>query len=192
MSDPSTSEHRRTIVLVGLMGAGKSCIGRRLALQLDLPFIDADREIETAAGCSISEIFETHGEQAFRDGERRVILRLLGGPAHVLATGGGAFMDPETRARIREKGISVWLRADLDLLVRRVSRRNDRPLLKGVDVREKLATLIEERYPVYAEADIVIDSVDAPPEETVAAVRRALDAHLRDAGVAKAAERVAS
>jgi shikimate kinase len=179
MSDPATSPGKRTIVLVGLMGAGKSCIGRRLAQQLDLPFLDADREIEAAAGCTVAEIFEAHGERAFRDGERRVILRLLDGPPHVLATGGGAFMDPETRAAIRAKAISIWLRADLDLMVKRVSRRNDRPLLKGVDAREKLASLIEQRYPTYAEADLVVDSIDAPPEETVAAVRRALEAHLR-------------
>jgi shikimate kinase len=190
MSDPVTPERKRTVVLIGLMGAGKSCIGRRLAQQLDLPFIDADREIEAAAGCTIPEIFESHGERAFRDGERRVILRLLEGPPHVLATGGGAYMDPETRAAIRARAIAIWLRADLDLMVKRVSRRNDRPLLRGVDPRVKLANLIEERYPVYAEADIVVDSIDAPPEETVAAVRRALDAHLKKP--LPAAERVAS
>ena len=191
MSDLASPDHRRSIVLVGLMGAGKSCIGRRLAQQLELPFIDADREIEAAAGCTIPEIFEKHGERAFRDGERRVILRLLDGPPHVLATGGGAYMDPETRAAIRNKAIAIWLRADLDLMVKRVSRRNDRPLLRGVDPREKLASLIDERYPVYAEADIVVDSVDAPPEETVAAVRRALEAHLRN-GAPGSAERIAS
>ncbi|MDZ4736091.1 MAG: shikimate kinase [Rhodospirillaceae bacterium] len=178
MSDDRPPEHNRTIVLVGLMGAGKSCIGRRLAQQLDLPFVDADREIEAAAGCTISEIFERHGERAFRDGERRVILRLLEGPPHVLATGGGAFMDSETRAAIHAKAVAIWLRADLDLLVKRVSRRNDRPLLKGVDAREKLASLIEERYPVYAEADVVVDSIDAPPEETVTTMRRALEVFL--------------
>src|SRR5690606_17505436 len=134
------------------------------------------------------EIFEKHGERAFRDGERRVILRLLDGEPHVLATGGGAFMDPETRAASRGKAVSIWLRADLELLVKRVSRRNDRPLLRNVDPREKLASLMDERYPVYAEADIAVDSIDAPPEETVAAVRRALDAHL----AACAAERIAS
>ncbi|MEX0807904.1 MAG: shikimate kinase [Dongiaceae bacterium] len=178
MSDDRLTDHNRTIVLVGLMGAGKSCIGRRLAQQLDLPFVDADREIEAAAGCTIPEIFERHGERGFRDGERRVILRLLDGPPHVLATGGGAFMDGETRAAIHAKAVAIWLRADLDLLVKRVSRRNDRPLLKGVDAREKLASLIEERYPVYAEADIVVDSIDAPPEETVTTMRRALQTYL--------------
>jgi len=190
----ASARHKHTIVLVGLMGAGKSCIGRRLAQQLGLPFTDADREIEAAAGCSIPEIFEAHGEQAFRDGERRVILRLLDGAPHVLATGGGAFMDPETRAAIRDKAVSVWLRADLDLLVKRVSRRNDRPLLKGVDARQKLRSLMDERYPVYAEADIVVDSIDAPPEETVAAVRRAIDRHRSKTAGRKrgSAERIAS
>jgi shikimate kinase len=191
MSDDLRTDHNRTIVLVGLMGAGKSCIGRRLAQQLNMPFVDADREIEAAAGCTIPEIFEQHGERLFRDGERRVILRLLEGPPHVLATGGGAFMDPETRAAIRAKAIAIWLRADLDLLVKRVSRRNDRPLLKGVDPREKLAALMEERYPVYAEADIVVDSIDAPPEETVATMRCALQAYL-EAGKAGSSARAAS
>lgn len=168
----------RTLVLVGLMGAGKSCIGRRLSARLDLPFIDADREIEEAAGCSIPEIFERHGEEAFRDGERRVILRLLDGPPCVLATGGGAFMDPRTRAAIREHAISVWLRADLDLLARRVARRNDRPLLQVADPRRKLEELIAERYPVYAEADVTVDSQDGPPDATLERVIASLSAHL--------------
>jgi shikimate kinase len=165
MSGPELRD--RTIALVGLMGAGKSCIGRRLAARLDLPFVDADREIEEAAGCTIPEIFARHGEQAFRDGERRVIMRLLEGPPHVLATGGGAFMDPRTRAAIRERAISVWLRADLELLLRRVSRRNDRPLLQVADPRARLTQLMAERYPVYAEADIVVDSADGPAEVTL-------------------------
>jgi len=165
----------RTLVLVGLMGAGKSCIGKRLASHLSLPFVDADREIEAAAGCSIPEIFARHGEQAFRDGERRVIQRLLNNAPQVLATGGGAFIDPATRQLIREKATSIWLRADLDLLLRRVARRNDRPLLQNVDPREKLATLMTERYPVYAEADIVVDSADGPPEITLARVVDALN-----------------
>jgi shikimate kinase len=168
----------RSIVLVGLMGAGKSCIGKRLAQHYGLPFIDADREIETAAGCSISDFFEMHGEQAFRDGERRVIARLLANPQHVLATGGGAFMDPQTRAMIKEKSISIWLRAELDQLLKRVGRRNDRPLLKNVDQRAKLSELIDERYPVYAEADIVVDSADGPPEMTMDRVMHALEEHL--------------
>ncbi|HEX7007990.1 MAG TPA: shikimate kinase [Alphaproteobacteria bacterium] len=168
----------RTIVLVGLMGAGKSCVGRRLATRLGLPFIDADREIEQAAGCSIPEFFARHGEAAFRDGERRVIKRLLSNPVHVLATGGGAFMDPQTRALVRECGISVWLRADLDLLLRRVLRRTDRPLLQVADPRRKLEELIALRYPVYAEADVTVDSDDGPPEATVEKVIDALAAHL--------------
>ena len=167
-----------SVVLVGLMGAGKSAIGRRLASRLGIPFVDADEEIESAAGCSISDIFEIHGEAAFRDGERRVIARLLSRPPHVLATGGGAFMDPETRTAIRACGISVWLRADLELLVSRVSRRNNRPLLAGGDPREILQQLMNERHPIYAEADVVVESRDGPHEQTVEAVLGALGAHI--------------
>lgn len=166
-----------SIVFVGSMGAGKSTIGRRLAARLGMPFVDADAEIERAAGCSIEDIFALHGEPAFRDGERKVIARLLAGPPHVLATGGGAFMDPETRAAIRAAGISIWLRADLDLLMARVSRRNGRPLLAKGEPREVLRRLMDERHPTYAEADIVVDSVDGPHERTLQAVLRALDAH---------------
>lgn len=168
----------QTIVLVGLMGAGKSCIGRRLASVLGIPFTDADAEIEAAAGCSVADIFEHHGEAAFRDGERRVIARLLRGPPHVLATGGGSFMDPAIRAAIKAAGISIWLRADLDLLVRRTSRRNTRPLLRTGDPRAILESLMAERYPVYAEADIAVDSQDGPPEVTVERVVQALEAYL--------------
>ncbi len=168
----------RTIVLVGLMGAGKSAIGRRLASYLGTEFVDADAEIESAAGCSIEDIFELHGEAAFRDGERRVIARLLSRAPHVLATGGGAFMDAETRARVRETGISVWLRADLDLLTERVSRRGDRPLLKGDEPRVVLQRLIDERYPIYAEADIIVDSEDGPHEQTLRKVLDALNDYL--------------
>lgn len=157
----------RTIVLVGLMGAGKTAIGRRLAARLGLPFVDADAEIELAAGCSIPEFFARYGEDAFRDGERRVIARLLRDPPHVLATGGGTFMDEETRNRIAESAVSVWLRADLDVLVSRCARRNNRPLLKRGDPRKILGDLIEERYPVYAEADVVVDSIDGPHETVV-------------------------
>ncbi len=164
----------RTIVLVGLMGAGKSCIGRRLASRLGLPFRDADAEIERAAGCSIEDIFELHGEAAFRKGENRVICRLLADSPHVLATGGGAFMDPDTRAAIGARAVSVWLRADLDLMLKRTGRRNNRPLLKRGDPREILSGLIAERYPVYAGADLVVDSVDGPPEVTVERVLAAL------------------
>lgn len=168
----------RSIVLVGLMGAGKSCIGRNLAQRLGRPFIDADREIEDAAGCSIEEIFERHGEEAFREGERRVIARLLEKPQQVLATGGGAFMDPRTRAAIRARAVSVWLRADLDLLTRRTGRRNNRPLLKGKDRRAILRRLIGERYPVYAEADAVVDIDDSPPNVTTERVLAAVGAFL--------------
>jgi shikimate kinase len=181
MSQPPSIHLPKTAVFVGLMGAGKTSIGRRLAQLLDLPFIDADREIEEAAGCSIVEIFARHGETEFREGERRVILRLLDNPVHVLATGGGAFMDPITRQRIRERAISIWLRADLDLMFRRVSRRTDRPLLQVADPRAKLQELIEQRYPVYAEADMVVDSVDGPPEATLERVVAALTAYLASA-----------
>jgi shikimate kinase len=156
----------RTIVLVGLMGAGKTKIGRRLAARLSLPFFDSDEEIETAAGETIEEIFRNRGEVVFRDGERRVIARLLQRPPHVLATGGGAFMDPATREIIARRGVSVWLRADLDVLFARVSRRSNRPLLKTPDPRAVLAELIDRRHPIYAEADITIDSGDGPPEAT--------------------------
>ena len=170
----------KTIVLVGLMGAGKSCVGKRLAACLGLPFVDADKEIETAAGgCSISDIFAIHGEKVFRDGERRVIQRLLGNPMHVLATGGGAFMDPSTRALVKEKAISVWLKAELDQLLKRIGRRNDRPLLQNVDPRAKLSELIEVRYPVYAEADLTVESADGPPEVTVQRVLQAIEAELK-------------
>jgi len=184
---PGGGKCDRSIVLVGLMGAGKSCIGKRLAQHYGLPFVDADREIEAAAGCSISDIFEVHGEQAFRDGERRVIARLLSNPVHVMATGGGAFMDPQTRGLIKDRAISIWLRAELDQLLKRVGRRNDRPLLKNVDQRTKLSELIDVRYPVYAEADIVVDSADGPPEMTLDRVLDALDTYLnpRQSGAAE-------
>jgi shikimate kinase len=164
---PAAPPTDRIIVLVGLMGAGKSSIGRRLAQRLGLPFIDADKEIEAAAGSTIEEIFARLGEAAFRDGERRVILRLLERPPHVLATGGGAFIDPQIRSRIKETCVSVWLHADLDLLVRRVSRRSNRPLLKQRQPRDVLAELMAARYPVYAEADVRVESADGPPEQTV-------------------------
>jgi len=168
----------RTVAIVGLMGAGKSSIGRRLAQRLKVPFVDADSEIEAAAGATIEEIFERHGEPAFRDGERRVIARLLEGPVRVIATGGGAFMDPATRQLMRERAISVWLKADLDLLLPRVLRRNNRPLLKTGEPRAVLERLIEERYPIYAEADITVDSPDGPPDATVELVIAALAAYL--------------
>lgn len=167
----------KTIVLVGLMGAGKSSIGRRLAQALALPFTDADAEIEAAAGLTVEEIFAREGEPEFRTGERRVIARLLDNPTQVLATGGGAFMDAATRALMRERAVTVWLRADVELLLARVSRRNNRPLLKTGDPRAVLERLIAERYPIYAEADIVVDSVDGPPEATLERILAALERH---------------
>jgi shikimate kinase len=166
----------RTVVLVGLMGAGKTKIGRRLAARLNLPFFDSDQEIEAAAGETIEEIFANRGERMFRDGERRVIARLLAQPVHVLATGGGAFMDPATRAVIARHGISLWLRANLDVLVSRVSRRSNRPLLKEGDPRAILAGLIERRHPVYAHADVTVDSSEGSPESTVSRAIAALAA----------------
>ncbi len=177
----------KTVALVGLMGAGKSSIGRRLAQRLGLPFIDADSEIEAAADATIEEIFQRHGEAAFRDGERRVIARILDGPVHVLATGGGAFMDASTRAVIGARAISVWLRADIELMLARVGRRNNRPLLKGGDPRAVLEQLIAQRYPIYAQADITIDSVDGPPEATLERVMAALAAQLGAASERQAA-----
>jgi shikimate kinase len=168
----------KTVVLVGLMGAGKTSIGRRLAQHLRLPFVDADAEIEAAAGSSIEEIFQRHGEAAFRDGERRVIARLLDQPLHVLATGGGAFMDAATRALIRQRCVSIWLRASLPLMLARVARRNNRPLLKAGDPGAVLEKLMAERYPFYAEADVTVDSIDGPPELTLERVVTALSEHL--------------
>ena len=150
-----------------MMGAGKSSIGRRLATRLGMPFVDADTEIEKAAGMTIPDIFATHGEPYFRAGEARVIARLLESGPQVLATGGGAFMNAETRAAIRAKGISVWLKADFDVLMRRIKRRNDRPLLKTADPAETLRRLIDERYPVYAEADLTVQSRDVPHDTIV-------------------------
>jgi len=167
----------RTIVLIGLMGAGKTCVGRKLAARIGRPFVDADAEIELAAGCTISEIFERMGEAAFRNGERRVMARLLDGGPAVLASGGGAFIDSETRRLIAAKAISVWLRADLELLVKRTSGREHRPLLSKGDPREALRVLMEKRYPIYAEADVVVDTLDQPAEATVERVLAVLAAH---------------
>lgn len=174
MTSPLPIPVPKTIVMIGLMGAGKSCIGRLLAQRLGLDFIDADEEIEQAAQCSIDEIFERHGEAAFRDGERRVIARILDGPVHVLAAGGGAMMDKQTRANIRSQAISVWLRADLDLLVQRVSRRHNRPLLKNGEPRDILERLMKTRHPIYAKADVVVDSDAKPPKVIVDRVIKAL------------------
>ncbi|MBI5130618.1 MAG: shikimate kinase [Rhodopseudomonas palustris] len=172
---------QRPVVLVGMMGAGKSTVGRRLALRLGLPFLDADTEIESAAAMTIPEIFETHGEPHFRDGEARVIARLLDGGAKVLATGGGAFMREETRDRIRDKAVSMWLEADADVILRRVKRRADRPLLKTADPAGTIARLIAERYPVYRAADITIASRDVPHEKIVDECVAALHDYLSGA-----------
>lgn len=169
---------RRTIALVGLMGVGKSSVGRRLAGALGLPFRDADAEVETAAGRSIADIFSDLGEAAFREGERRVISRLLDQEPHVLATGGGAFMNEQTRALIRSKAISVWLKADLAVLARRVSRKDTRPLLAGKDPLTVLQTQAALRYPVYAEADITVETGDAAHHVTVEQVLAALAARV--------------
>jgi shikimate kinase len=168
----------RTITLVGLMGVGKSSVGRRLANALDMPFRDADTEVETAAGRSIPEIFADLGEAAFREGERRVIARLLDEPPHVLATGGGAFMNAETRALIKARSISVWLKADLDVLAKRVGRKDNRPLLAGKDPMDVLKAQAEVRYPVYAEADVTVETGDTAHHVAVDQVIRALSAYL--------------
>src|SRR5580698_3677479 len=157
----------RSIVLVGMMGAGKSTIGRRLSARLRLPFLDADIEIEAAAAMSIPEIFEAHGEPHFRDGEARVIARLLDGGPGVLATGGGAFMREETRNRIGAKAVSIWLKADADIIMKRVKRRADRPLLQTADPAGTVERLIGEREPIYSHADITIWSRDVPHEKIV-------------------------
>jgi shikimate kinase len=171
---------RRTIALVGLMGVGKSSVGRRLANALSLPFRDADAEVEIAAGRSVSDIFTELGESAFREGERRVISRLLDQPPHVLATGGGAFMNPETRALIKANAVSVWLKTDLEVLARRVARKNTRPLLADRDPLDVLQTQAEARYPAYAEADVVVETGDTPHHTTVDQVIRALSAFLEE------------
>lgn len=164
----------RSIVLVGLMGAGKSTVGRRLAQKLNLPFMDADHEIEAAAGMSIPDIFSNYGEDYFRDGERRVIARLLQEGPLVLATGGGAFMSEETRARIAEAGISIWLKADLNVLMRRVRKRSNRPLLQNADPEGTMRKLMETRHPIYAQADLTVESYEAPHDRVVADVIKAL------------------
>jgi shikimate kinase len=171
---PLQSLRNRTIVLVGLMGVGKSSVGRRLATALDMPFRDADNEVEDAAGRSIPEIFAELGEAAFRDGERRVIARLLEEPPHVLATGGGAFVNDETRALINEHAISVWLKADVELLARRVGRKDTRPLLKNRNPVEVLAELAQARYPAYSQAHLHVETGDTPHAVAVDAVIKAL------------------
>ncbi len=164
----------RTVALVGMMGVGKSTVGKKLAESLGAPFVDSDDEIVRAAGLSVQEIFERHGEPEFRRGERRVIERLLNGPPLVLATGGGAYMDPDTRALLKEKATTVWLRADLDLIWKRVNRRDTRPLLKRENPKQVLADLLAARAPIYAEADFAIDSGDGPASDAVKAIRDAM------------------
>jgi len=172
----------KTLVLVGMMGAGKTSVGRRLAGVLGVPFRDADVEIETAAGCTINEIFERFGEPAFRSGERKVIARLLSDPPHVLAAGGGAFVDAETRQRIKESAVSIWLRAPLDLLIQRVTRKDTRPLLRNTDSRTTLERLLREREPIYAQADIIIESDEGPHDVVVKRILAALDGRTTAAG----------
>jgi len=174
ITDKANEMQSQLIVLVGLMGVGKSTIGRRLAIALGLDFVDADDEIEKSAGRSISDIFDDFGETAFRDGEKKVILRLLDGAPLVLATGGGAFLNPDIRSAIAAKGVSVWLRSSLEELVRRTARRKTRPLLANGNPATILAELIKQRHPVYAKADLVIDSDQGQHSEMVTAIIQAL------------------
>ena len=164
----------RPVALVGLMGAGKSSVGRRLATALGVPFRDSDDEVERAAGQTISDIFSSLGEPAFREGERRVIARLLDEPPHILATGGGAFVNEQTRQLIKDKALSIWLKADVDVLVRRVGRKDTRPLLRDQDPREVLERLAQARNPIYAQADIIVETGDTPHQASVEAVLNAL------------------
>ncbi len=168
----------RSIVLIGMPGAGKTTVGRRLAQVLGLPFVDADHEIERAAGMTIPEIFSIHGETSFRDGEKRVIARILGEGPQILATGGGAFMAPETRAAIAAAGVSVWLKAEVPTLLARVRRRNNRPLLANADPEGTLRALLAVREPVFAQADLTVRSRDMPHDVVVQAIIDALDGHF--------------
>jgi shikimate kinase len=172
----------RSLVLVGMMGAGKSSIGRKLAQRLNLHFVDADGEIEQAAGMSISEIFAKHGEPYFRAGEARVIARLLDGGPQVLATGGGAFMHPQSREAIRAKAVSIWLKAEYEVLMKRIKRRSDRPMLKTDDPGETLRRLMAERDPVYAEADVTVLSRDVPHEVIIGEIVSAVMSQLQNRG----------
>ena len=175
----------RPLVMVGMMGAGKSSVGRRLATRLGMPFVDADAEIEKAANASISEIFDRHGEPYFRDGERRVIQRLLEGEAKVLATGGGAFIHPETRATIKAQAISIWLKADRDVLMSRVRRRSNRPLLRAGEPAEVIDQLLAERSPFYAEANIHIQSRDVAHDAVIDDILTTLADYLGNEAVEK-------
>ncbi len=170
---------KKSIILVGLMGAGKSTVGRRLAREIGLEFRDSDTEIQEAAGCSIADIFQIHGENIFRDLEKRVIKRLLEGEPMVVATGGGAFIQPHIREMIKAHGTSIWLRAELDILVERVSRKNTRPLLEKGDKRGILEKLMDERYPIYSEADVIVDSDDGSHETVVHSIVKELQTYLK-------------
>lgn len=169
----------RTVALVGMMGAGKSSVGRRLAARLGVPFMDADSEIEIAAGCPVSEIFERYGEHAFRAGECKVIARLLGEAPHILATGGGAFIDSNTRAKLKESAVTVWIKAPVDVLMKRIQRRDTRPLLRTADPRATLEKMLADRTPIYSEADLAIQSDDGPHSAAVEQIIAALrDRHI--------------
>lgn len=170
----------KTLVLVGMMGAGKSSVGWRLARRLGIPFSDTDQEVEKAAGCSVADIFETWGEKAFRDAERRIIKRLLGGPIQVVSTGDGAFFDEESRELIKENAISLWLRADPEILYERVIRRDTRPLLFEGDAKQILEEMIERRYPIYAKADLTVESNDDAHEATIERVIESLKNYIYD------------
>jgi shikimate kinase len=165
---------KQTVALVGMMGAGKSAVGRRLAARLDVPFRDADAEVEAAAGCTINDIFEKYGEPAFRDCEQKVIARLLDEPPHVLATGGGAFLDEQTRARIKSVALTVWLNVPIDVLIARVGRRETRPMLRNGDPREIMTRLLADREATYAEADLTINTSDGPHSDPVERIVGAL------------------
>ncbi len=178
---------RRSVVLVGMMGSGKSSIGRRVALRLGIPFVDADTEIEQAAGMSISDIFAVRGEAEFRTGEARVIARLLDGGPQVLATGGGAFINPDTRTAIAAKGISIWLKAEFEVLMRRIRRRHDRPLLKTEDPGATLRKLMEQRDPIYSLADLTVESRDVLHDKIVDEIVSALASWLGVVGAAASA-----
>ena len=180
----------RPIVLVGMMGAGKTTVGRRLAARLGRHFVDSDEEVEKAAGMTIAEIFAAHGEGDFRAGEARVVARLLRDPDIVLGTGGGAFINPETRDLIKAGSVSVWIKAELDLLFARVSRRSNRPLLKTANPRETLKSLIETRYPIYAQADITVLTRDVPQDQVASDIVAAIIAYLAPASQASEAGHV--
>ena len=178
-------ECTKPIVLVGMMGVGKTTVGRRLALRLKLPFVDADEEIEKAAGMSVSDLFATHGEESFRKGEQQILARLIGDRTCVVATGGGAVIAEATRALLAEKALTIWLRADPDTILSRATLRDTRPLLRTGDPRETIRRLIDERTPFYASADLHIDCADGPHDETVDYIIERLDDYHRDCAADK-------